>query len=144
MKHILLVKLCKHSSCSHQSLGSCVVGFSQTEPSLSLGEFRLLVLAMWARLAALSFWPHLGRDTEPNLSNLVFGPLVQVRCSWTSSYFCAFDLQDVSCSPTPEFALRPSHGWGHFAVTSQKPPSSKSVWCFFGCSVKFPEQDVLD
>ena len=76
MKHILLVKLCKHSSCSHQSLESYVVVFSQTEPSFSLGEPGLAVqiahsnVSYVAALILTSPWD----IHQPNLSNRsVFG-----------------------------------------------------------------------
>lgn len=142
IKHILSVELHKHSSCSHPSLEAWVAVFSQTEPSLSLGESGWPCTSSVSHGAALILIPLWARHTVQSVRHLVFGSRVQVRCSW-AWYFCALDSQDVSCSPRLKFILRPSQGWGHFAVLSQRPPS-KSVWCFFGCSIKFPEQDVLD
>lgn len=95
MKHILLVKLCKHSSCSHQSLESYVVVFSQTEPSLSLGESGLAVQITYGNVsyvAALIL-------TSPR--DIHTAQSIKLLSVWISSsaYFCAFDLQDVSCWP---------------------------------------------
>lgn len=49
VKHILLVKLCKHSSCSHQSLESYVAAFFSDRTLIELGGSGVgCALAMWA------------------------------------------------------------------------------------------------
>lgn len=145
MKHNRLVKLCKTAAAHINPWSPMSLSFLRQNPHWVWENRGGLHTSNVDCIATLLFWPYLGRDFEPNPSNcLVCRFLVQVSCSWTSSYFCAFDLQDVPRLPSLEFIFRPSHGWGHFAVASQKLPHSKSVWCSFGSSAKFPEQDVLD